>query len=304
MAIPDYQSCMLPLLRLAGDGEVHSMREAVEKLSDEFGLTAEERAEVLPSGSQFVMANRVGWARTYMKKAGLLSDPKRGHFQITERGRELLDSNPSEINTKTLRQYDSFVEFQTKSSPRTSSGATSTEQTSYPTPQEALEYGYEKLTESLSDELLENVMACSSAFFERLVVQLLVAMGYGGSLKEAAASVVGSAHDGGIDGIINEDKLGLDTIYVQAKRWDGPVGRPEIQKFAGALLGKRARKGIFATTSSFSKDAVEYANGLESKIVLIDGQRLAQLMIENNIGVSVSHSYEVKRVDSDYFVDE
>ena len=179
MAIPDYQSCMLPLLRLAGDGEVHSMREAVEKLSDEFDLSAEERAEVLPSGSQFVMANRVGWARTYIKKAGLLSDPKRGHFQITERGRELLHSNPSEINTKTLRQYDSFVEFQTKSSPRTSSGASATEAASYPTPQEALEYGYEKLTENLSDELLENVMACSSAFFERLVVQLLVAMGYG-----------------------------------------------------------------------------------------------------------------------------
>jgi len=303
MAIPDYQSCMLPLLVFASDGQEHSMAEAVEKLSDKFRLTQEEREELLPSGTQFVIANRIGWARTYMKKAGLLADPRRSHFQITDRGRELLKKRPSSISTKDLKQYDEFNEFQRKSIQKGAIEDQGEEHSAHSTPEEALEYGYQKLTENLSDELLEKIMTCSPAFFERLVIELLVKMGYGGSLKEAA-SIVGKSGDAGIDGIIKEDKLGLDAIYVQAKRWENVVGRPEIQKFAGALLGQKARKGIFITTSGFTKEATDYVNGIEAKIVLIDGAKLIQLMIENNLGISTVRNYEIKRVDSDYFDEE
>ncbi|MGA2548051.1 MAG: restriction endonuclease [Rectinemataceae bacterium] len=294
---------MLPLLVFASDGQEHSMAEAVEKLSDKFRLTQEEREELLPSGTQFVIANRIGWARTYMKKAGLLADPRRSHFQITDRGRELLKKRPSSISTKDLKQYDEFNEFQRKSIQKGAIEDQGEEHSAHSTPEEALEYGYQKLTENLSDELLEKIMTCSPAFFERLVIELLVKMGYGGSLKEAA-SIVGKSGDAGIDGIIKEDKLGLDAIYVQAKRWENVVGRPEIQKFAGALLGQKARKGIFITTSGFTKEATDYVNGIEAKIVLIDGAKLIQLMIENNLGISTVRNYEIKRVDSDYFDEE
>jgi restriction system protein len=300
MSIPDYQSCMLPLLALASDGQEHSMAQAVEKLSDEFGLTEAERKELLPSGTQFVIANRIGWARTYMKKAGLLADPRRGHFQITDRGRELLNRKPKSIGARDLRQYAEFQEFQRKSAAKGLPEEQSEGSASYSTPDEALAYGYQKLTENLSDELHGKIMGCSPAFFERLVVELLVKMGYGGTLMEAA-SVVGKSGDGGIDGIIKEDKLGLDAIYVQAKRWDSVVGRPEIQKFAGALLGQKARKGIFITTSGFTKDALEYVKGIDAKIVLIDGENLAKYMIDYDLGISTVQTYEIKRVDSDYF---
>lgn len=303
MSIPDYQACMLPLLFFAADGKEHKLPDAISALSDQFKLTAEERAEILPSGTQFIMANRVGWARTYLKKAGLLSDPKRGYFQITDRGKNLLKSKPEEVNTKFLRQYEEFNEFQRKSNGKEQVEDKETDHSAYSTPEEALEYGYEKLTENLSDEILEKIMSCSPSFFERLVVELLVKMGYGGSYKEAA-SIVGKSGDGGIDGIIKEDKLGLDAIYIQAKRWDSVVGRPEIQKFAGALLGQKAHKGIFITTSSFTKDALDYAKGLDAKIVLIDGEKLTTLMIENNLGVNTTLTYQIKRVDSDYFEED
>lgn len=304
MSIPDYQSCMLPLLELAVDGSEHRVSDAVEALSDRFSLTPAEREELLPSGTQFVMANRVGWARTYLKKAGLLADPKRSHFRITDRGREVLASKPERIDASYLRRFAEFAEFQRKSNKRPGSDTLSEERdpelSVYSTPEEALEYGYQKLTVNLSDELLEKILASSPAFFERLVVELLVKMGYGGSLKEAA-SVVGKSGDAGVDGIIKEDKLGLDAIYVQAKRWDGVVGRPEVQKFAGALLGQKARKGIFITTSGFTRDAVEYVKGIDAKIVLIDGDTLTKLMIDTNLGISTLRTYEIKRVDSDYF---
>jgi restriction system protein len=303
MPIPDYQSCMLPLLLFAADGREHGMAETVDALAGQFKLSQAEREELLPSGTQFVMANRVGWARTYLKKAGLISDPRRGYFQITERGRELLKRKPARIGTKDLKQYEEFNEFQRKSNQKDLGEEQGGDHPAYSTPDEALAYGYQKLTENLSDELLERILACSPAFFERLVVELLVKMGYGGSLKEAA-SVVGKSGDAGIDGIIKEDKLGLDAIYVQAKRWEGIVGRPEIQKFAGALLGQKARKGIFLTTSGFTKDALEYAKGLDAKIVLIDGDYLTKLMIDYNLGISTVQTYEVKRVDSDYFEGE
>lgn len=303
MAIPDYQTCMLPLLKTIADGSDHKMTEVVLNLSQQFKLTQEEQEALLPSGQQSIIANRIGWARTYMKKALLLSYPKRGYSRITDRGKELLKEAPKEIDSKTLRRYEEFVAFENQARAGTTPATSIIENTAYSTPEEALDYGYQKLTENLSDEILEQIMSCSPSFFEKLVVELLVKMGYGGSLKEAA-SIVGKSGDAGIDGIIKEDKLGLDAIYIQAKRWDGVVGRPEIQKFVGALDGQKARKGIFITTSLFTKDAVEYAKGTTVKVVLIDGQRLAELMIENNLGVSTTQVYEIKKVDSDYFVEE
>lgn len=299
MAIPDYQTCMLPLLKYASDGKIHKLAEAISVISDQFSLTPEERVTLLPSGTQILIANRVAWAKTYLKKAGLLTDPKRAHFQITDRGQDLLRENPKEINSKFLRKYEEFNEFQNKPNQKTHDEQ-AIDYSVYSTPEEALEYGYQKLTENLTDELIKQIMSCPPSFFERLVVELLVKMGYGGSLKEAA-NVVGKSGDAGIDGIIKEDKLGLDAIYIQAKRWDGVVGRPEIQKFVGALDGQKARKGIFITTSTFTKEAIEYAKGTTVKVVLIDGERLADLMIENNLGVTTTMTYEVKRVDTDYF---
>ena len=303
MSIPDYQTFMLPLLRYASDGKEHKMSDAVRDLSDQFNLTKEDRQALLPSGSNLVIVNRVGWARTYLKKAGLLSAPKRATFQLTDRGRELLAMNPSEVTNKTLQHYAEFNTFRMKAKP---DSPAVDEQASTPismTPEEALEWGYQNLTQSLSEELLSKIASCPPAFFENLVVELLVKMGYGGSKKEAA-QIVGKSGDAGIDGIIKEDKLGLDTIYVQAKRWENVVGRPEIQRFAGALLGKKAKKGIFITTSSFTKEAKDYAEGIEAKIILIDGEDLALYMIQNNLGVDTMHTYEIKKIDSDYFSEE
>jgi restriction system protein len=301
MAIPDYQSLMLPLLRYAEDRQEHSFQDAVTTLSDLFDLTDDERRQPLPSGVQPLIHNRVGWARTYLKKAGLLESTRRGFFVVTALGLEVLASRPNRIDVKFLKQFEKFVEFQTtKKIDSVSEGDISESPTQ--TPEETLQNAHKLLTAELSDEILDLLMKCSPAFFERLVVELLVAMGYGGSMKEAGQAL-GKSGDGGIDGIIKEDRLGLDIIYIQAKRWEGVVGRPEIQKFAGALQGKRSRKGVFLTTSSFSKEATEFASLIESKIILIDGARLTELMIEHNIGVTPVEKYEVKRVDSDYFTE-
>lgn len=301
MAIPDYQSIMLPLLKFTSDEKEHSLRETIEALADEFNLTDEERKELLPSGQQAAFDNRVGWARTYLKKAGLLESTKRGYFQVTERGLEVLGQNPPEINTAFLRQFPEFVEFQT---PRAKVDE-ETEQFlgDVQTPEEEIEVAYQGVRQGLITDLLQTIKSCSPAFFERLVIDLLVKMGYGGTRKDAGQAIGGSG-DGGIDGIIKEDRLGLDIVYIQAKRWDGPVGRSEIQKFAGALQGQRARKGIFITTSTFTQTAYDYASLIDSKIILIDGDLLAQLMIDYNVGVTTVTSYELKRIDSDYFTEE
>jgi len=301
MVIPDYQSIMLPLLRFSTDGNEHSMREAIEGLSEQFGLTDAEKNELLPSGQQPRFDNRVAWARSYMNKAALLESTRRGHFRITERGREVLSKNPPEINVKFLEQFPEFVEFRAKHRERevtTESIGTETLQT----PGELLETAYQKLREDLSAELLKIVTECSPSFFERLVIDVLVKMGYGGSRKEAGKAI-GRTGDEGIDGIINEDRLGLDVIYIQAKRWQATIGRPEIQKFAGALQGHRAKKGVFITTSDFSRDAEDYVAKIDSKIVLIDGEQLSQLMIDHNVGVTPVTSYETKKIDSDYFIE-
>lgn len=299
MPIPDYQSCMLPFLSFLIDGSDHTLREAEEALADHFNLTPAERAELLPSGQQGVFKNRIGWARTYLKKAGLIEARKRGVFKITERGSKTLAFSPERIDVKYLEQFPEFVEFRDASKP--DSITTPSETVSSPaTPEEAIELAHQGLRKQLVAELLSRILACSPSFFEHLVVELLVKMGYGGSRKDAGERI-GQTGDGGIDGIIKEDRLGLDTIFIQAKRWQGSVGRPEIQKFVGALQGQRARKGVFITTSSYTAEAVDYASRIDTKVVLIDGKQLASLMIDFDVGVSISASYAVKRIDSDYF---
>ncbi len=295
---------MLPLLRFAGDGEEHSLRETVDALADHFGLTPNERKELLPSGQQEVFNNRVGWARTYLSKAGLLQKTRRSHYAISERGREVLASNPDRIDVKFLRQFEEFREFQALKGTRSSSSGAGVESSADTdtTPEESLESAYGRLRDALANELLQQVKAASPSLFERLVVELLLKMGYGGSRQDAGRAI-GRSGDEGIDGIIKEDRLGLDIIYIQAKRWEASVGRPEVQKFAGALQGQRAKKGIMITTSSFSSEAREYVSKIDNKIVLIDGAQLADLMIDYNLGVSPTAIYEVKKVDTDYFTE-
>ena len=300
MAIPDYQTLMLPFLRLLGDGEEHRASDAVEELDDEFGLSLDERQQHLASGVQTVMRNRVGWACTYLKKAALIEATRRGVFVITERG---LSVNPDRIDVKYLLQFPEFVAFRKLRHEQSEHEPAEPDMTLETTPEDALDSAYRHLRIDLELDVLEQVKAASPAFFERLVVELLVRMGYGGSLSDAGQAV-GRSGDGGIDGIIKEDPLGLDVIYIQAKRWDSTVGRPEIQKFAGALQGHRARKGVFLTTASFSAEAIDFASRIDSKVVLIDGPRLAKYMIDNNVGVSPWQTYEVKRVDTDYFAEE
>ncbi len=302
MSIPDYQSIMLPLLRFAGDSAEHSLREAIDTLADQFKLSADERQTLLPSGQQTFFDNRVGWARTYLKKAGLLESTRRGYFRISPRGKDVLSKNPASINIAYLKQFAEFVEFQTTHKPRFA-GDDSSEPDDSQTPAEDIESAYQRVKQGLAEELLQAVAKASPSFFERLVIDLLLKMGYGGTRLDAGERL-GRSGDGGVDGIIKEDRLGLDAIYVQAKRWDGAVGRPEIQKFAGALQGQRARKGIFITTSSFTSEAHEYIERIDSKIVLIDGETLSRLMIDYNVGVAPLAVYELKKVDLDYFTEE
>ena len=304
MAIPDYQTCMLPFLRFLGDSKEHSLRDAEESLSEHFNLSPTERAELLPSGQQGIFKNRIGWARTFLKKACLVDAPKRGVFKITDRGLKLLATNPTRIDGKLLEQFPEFLEFRGVSKAPNGKKILSEPLVAIPvvttTPEEAIELAYQGLREQLAQELLSVILSCSPTFFEQLVVDLLVKMGYGGSRRDAGERI-GQTGDGGIDGIIKEDRLGLDAIYIQAKRWQGSVGRPEIQKFVGALQGQRARKGVFITTSSYTADAIDYASRIDTKVVLIDGKALSALMIDFDVGVSASAAYVVKRIDSDYF---
>lgn len=301
MAIPDYQTLMLPLLKLAGDRQDHSLKDATKTLAREFGLNETDLAEMLPSARKPRFYDRVGWAGTYLRKAGLLSSPHRGRFQITERGLEVLKHPPERITVDFLKQFDGFIEFWAGRNKNDEEAAAA--EIEPQTPEETMEAAYQSLRQSLADELLQTIKNCSPSFFERLVLDVLVKMGYGGTRKDAGEAV-GRSGDDGIDGIINEDRLGLDVIYLQAKKWDNPIGRPEIQKFAGALQGQRARKGIFITTSAFTKEAREFVSRIESKIRLIDGKTLSQLMIDYNVGVNTSATYELKRLDSDYFIEE
>jgi len=303
MAIPDFQSFMLPLLKFASDGKEHSLSEASEALSHHFSITESDRREMLPSGRQTRFNNRVAWANVYLRKSGFLESTRRGRFKITERGQEILRSNPARIDVKfLLKNGDTeFREFHRPSRQDGNHEEPSIE--TVRTPREIMDAGYQEMRRDLSQEIIKRIKSSSPRFFEHLVVELLVAMGYGGSRKDAGEAV-GQSGDGGVDGIIKEDRLGLDVIYLQAKRWEGTVGRPTVQAFAGSLEGHRARKGVLITTSQFSPDALDYVTRIEKKIVLIDGDELAKLMIDFSIGVAADATYEIKRLDTDYFEEE
>jgi restriction system protein len=304
MPIPDYQTLMLPLIRLVEDGNEKSFRQAVDTLSEEFSLSDDERNELLPSGTAHVFGNRVGWARTYLKQAGLLEATKRGFFRITAEGKKLLAKSPTRIDNSLLNQYESFKAFRSRGKDADSSlKQLPVEIAPTQTPEDAMAAAYLHVRNNLETELLDQIKAASPEFFERLVVDLIVSMGYGGSRLDAGKAI-GRSGDGGIDGMINEDRLGLDIIYLQAKRWKDSVGRPEIQKFAGALQGQRAHKGIFITTSNFTRDAKEYVEVISTKIILIDGEMLASLMVDHNVAVVRTGLYELKKIDVDYFEGE
>ena len=291
---------MLPIMKIAQDGEEHTARELRQRIGDDLGLTDAERKELLPSGTQPVLTNRIAWARAHLTMAGLLEKTGRGAFRITQRGKEAMASNPSTINMRFLFQFPDYAEARNKAKTDTAvepgSHASTTEVAS---PQERIELAFRELNNSLTTELRSKLASIDPFRFEQVVLDLLVKMGYGGSKKEAA-QVTQRTADEGIDGLINEDRLGLEVIYIQAKRWKHKVGRPEIQNFVGAIAGKKAGKGIFITTSDFHDNAREYAASLHQKLVLIDGRRLAELMIEHNIGVAPEQPYIIKKIDTDY----
>jgi restriction system protein len=300
MPIPDFQTIMLPLLEMFRDGEAKSTTEMYAELADHFRLTELERTERLPSGNQTRFQNRVGWARTHLKKAGLLERIGSGLYKISQRGKEVLASAPPKIDVHLLDQFEEHLEFRKARKPKIETQELEAEHADQ-TPKEILERAYETLRGSLGEEILEKVRQAPPIFFEQLVVELLLKMG--GS-RQDAGSAIGRAGDGGIDGIIKEDKLGLDVIYIQAKRWASTVGRPETQAFVGSLEGHRANKGVFITTSHFSPDAKDYVTRIGKKIVLIDGEQLSDMMIDHDVGVTTEDSYVVKRIDSDYFSEE
>jgi len=303
LSVPDFQSFFKPLLEFALDGKEHSLREAREALAENLRLTDDDLSELLPSGTQGKFDNRVAWAKSYLVHAKALDGTKRGYFKITDRGRDLLNQGHERISIKVLDQYPEFVEFHksNRQSDSTDVGIVDTNST----PEEMLQDAYQSIRSDLANELLDKVINNSPTFFEHLVVDLLIAMGYGGSRADAGKSI-GRSGDEGIDGIIKEDRLGLDVIYLQAKKWDrdNTVGRPEIQKFVGALHGKRAKKGVFITTGRFSEDAKHYVENIDPKVILIDGNSLANYMIDFNLGTSISALYEVKRIDIDYFEED
>ncbi len=309
MPIPDYQTLMLPLLRLLENGEEHTHAEVRDALANYYSLTPEERSQLIPSGRQFLFDNRLHWARSYLKNARLVESTGRAKFRITDRGCEVLGFNPPKITNHFLKQFPEFVQFTTSvtdivpaATPESSKSAIASSENA-DTPEERLDASYQSLRTALAQELLDRIGQSSPVFFEQLVVDLLVAMGYGGS-RQDAGQAVGGTGDGGIDGIIKEDRLGLDAIYIQAKRWSSSVGRPTVQQFAGSLMGRKARKGVLISTSEFTQDARDYTAQIDLKIVLIGGIELARLMIDHGVGVTEAAVYRVFRVNADYFGDE
>ncbi len=298
MPVPDFQSFFKPLLDFCSDGKEHSLREARDAIAKAMALPEEDMKELLPSGLQTKFDNRVAWARSYFVQAKVLEASRRGYFRITERGLKLHKEGHKRIDVKLLSRYPEFVEFHKTRVPKEEEPGQATE-----TPEEALQKAYESIRGDLAGQILERISNNTPQFFERLVVDLMVAMGYGGSRVDAGKSIGGSG-DEGIDGIIKEDRLGLDVVYLQAKRWNGTVGRPEVQKFVGALHGKRAKKGVFITTGKFSDDARKYVDTIDPKVILIDGRALCELMIDHGLGTTTTGTYLIKRIDSDYFAEE
>jgi restriction system protein len=305
VAIPDYQTVMLPMLQLAADGKDHTLAEAEEALCATFKLSEAERTELLPSGRQRRFHNRIGWGKTYLVKTGLLEANGRGRFRITSRGREVLATKPTRIDLKLLEQFPEYAAFVAPAEEAGTSATAPVVSTSLDagTPLERLEAAHQELQHQLTRDLLARIMQGTPAFFESLVVDLLVAMKYGGTQQDAGQAV-GRSGDGGVDGIIKGDRLGLDVIYLQAKRYSRPVAIAEVREFAGSLEGKKARKGVFITTSSFGESAHDFVRHLERKIVLIDGSELAQLMMEHGVGVTKTQSYVVQKLDLDYFSED
>jgi restriction system protein len=302
MTIPDFQTIMLPFLKFAGDGQEHAKAEVVDKLAADFKLSAIELKELLPSGKQELFDNRVGWTRTYLKKAGLIDTTRRGYFRITERGKEVLKQNPSKIDVKFLNHYPEFKEFHTYKNNKSENISSKDDEKT--TPQEKLYNAYEQINEELARDILQQLKTASPKSFEHIVVDLLVKMGYGGSDKDAGQAI-GRSGDEGVDGVINQDILGIDRIYIQAKRWNGgAVGHSEIRNFIGALDFKHAERGIFMTTSTFTKDIIEKVDRSSKRIILIDGDELARLMVVHKVGVSVEDTFELKKLDMDYFIEE
>ena len=304
MAIPPYQDIFVPLLAICADEQTHSLSEVHDTLALHFKLNQEEKNELLPSGKQTIFRNRVGWAKTYLVKAHVLESTGRAIFRITPRGQKLHAQSLEHINAQVLSQYEEFKAFQGKSN-STDIGKPQTPviDKGIETPEEILAAAYQAMREQLATTIIESVLDCSPVFFERLVLDLLLAMGYGGSRKEAAMAV-GRSADGGIDGIINEDRLGLDAIYIQAKRWQASVGSPVVRDFVGSLVGHSAHKGILITTAKFTSEAKQYAERVPQKVILIDGFKLAELMIDFNIGVTVQETYAHKKIDEGYFNEE
>lgn len=298
MPIPDFQSVMRPVLVAVSDGNPHAMSAVLDEVSQHFGLAEEERAQRIASGTQTVIKNRVGWARTYLNKAGLLTIPGRAMIQITERGQAALQQCPERVDVRYLKSFPEFVAFHTVKA--TEEQPAADEISADATPDEQIAQAHQSLLDALTDELQQAIQDATPVFFEQLVVDLMIAIGYGGSRKEAGQATKATG-DNGIDGIIKEDKLGLDTIYLQAKHWKNTVHRPEIDKFIGALTRAHAHKGVFITTSEFSSGAREAATGLAMNMVLIDGKELASLMIEHNLGVTTKEVYAIKQLDTDYF---
>ena len=304
MAIPKYNELYRPMLDCLSDGRDHSFSQLCAQIAAQLHLSETEQNEMLPSGVQTVFANRAGWCRTYLKKAGLIETPARGISRLTEAGRQVLAENPPVIDNQYLSRFPSFQEFLHRDPPTAAKLADSVVEPSDQTPQDTLESAYRQINDALCDALLSEILRQTPAFFERLVVQLLQKMGYGGAVGQSSGMVLGKTGDEGIDGIVREDKLGFRMIYIQAKRWDSgqTIGRPEIQKFVGALAGQGANSGLFITTAQFSKEAQAYAQKQHTaKVVLVDGALLAQLMVEHNLGVSTESVYEIKRLDTDFF---
>lgn len=292
---------MRPLLEVLNDGHDHHVRAIREDLARCFSLDQADIEEMIPSGRVTMFQNRVGWATTYLYRSMLIERPTRAVYRIGDRGRHVLAENPNRVDLKVLAQFPEFNEFrELKATDTDTTGSQEATGASELTPEERIDSSNRELRAALAADLLDRILDQPPAFFEQIVLDVLQAMGYGGT-RDDAAQRVGRSGDEGIDGVIREDRLGLDLIYLQAKRWKHVVGRPEIQKFFGALHGQRATKGVFITTSRFSRDAVEYAEGATPRMILVDGQELTQLMIEHNVGVTVSREYKIKRLDLDYF---
>lgn len=305
MVVPNFQQFLKPLLEIASDGKEYKTKEVKPILLEKMGLTAEDLEEKINSGKQTKVDNRINWAKTYLIKAKVFSSSQRGIFKITERGKDLLKQNHDEITIEELKKYPEFIEFKYGSNKVIENNNFIEDKIDLynDTPDEVLKQSYQEIRNELAEELLSTIKNNSYEFFENLVVDLMVAMGYGGSRSDTGKSL-GKVGDEGIDGIINEDRLGLDVIYLQAKKWDSSIGRPEIQKFVGALHGKRAKKGVFITTGNFTKTAYDYAESIEAKVILIDGKSLVNYMIDYNLGCSTSVVYEIKKIDTDYFLEE